>query len=119
MIRRDILLAAGGFDETLTACEDYALWLKLSREHEIHLIDRALVVKRGGHDDQLSRTVPALDRFRVRALLDILPDMDGEEAFEVRSVIAEKCRILAGGFESRGNADEAAHYHRLAREYCP
>lgn len=36
-IRRDALLAAGGFDESLTCAEDYDLWLRLALSHDLHL----------------------------------------------------------------------------------
>lgn len=121
VIRRSILEEAGGFDESLPACEDYALWLKISRTHEIHLIDRPLVVKRGGHHDQLSRTVWGLDRFRVKVLMGIASDagLTPEDALEVRHVLAEKCRILAAGCRKRGRAGEAEEYLRLAGETAP
>jgi glycosyltransferase involved in cell wall biosynthesis len=118
MIRRSVLLEAGGFDENLPACEDYDLWLRLARDHDIHLIDRPLVVKRGGHDDQLSRTIPALDRYRVRALEKLLDrGLSDEDAMEVREVLAEKCLIIAGGSDRRGRADEARRFRDLAAGY--
>jgi glycosyltransferase involved in cell wall biosynthesis len=118
VIRRSVLDEAGGFDESLPACEDYALWLKISRAHEVHLIDRALVVKRGGHPDQLSRTIWGLDRFRVKVLKELASDtaLPQEDALEVRRVLEEKCRILAAGCRKRGRAGEAAQYLRLAGE---
>ncbi len=72
MIKRDLFDQVGCFDETLPACEDYDLWLRISAQFPIFLIDQPLVVKRGGHPDQLSRTTPALDRFRIQALVKIL-----------------------------------------------
>lgn len=40
LLRKDVALAAGGFDERpeLRAVEDYHLWLRLSKEHEIRYI---------------------------------------------------------------------------------
>lgn len=35
MYRRDPLVASGAFDETLRACEDYDLYLRLARDHPI------------------------------------------------------------------------------------
>lgn len=35
LYRRDILAAAGGFDETLRRCEDYEVYLRLSHEHPV------------------------------------------------------------------------------------
>ena len=121
VIRRSVLEDAGGFDESLPACEDYALWLKLVRTHKIHLIDRPLVVKRGGHPDQLSRTLWGLDRFRVQVLKELASDagLSPEDALEVRHVLEEKCRILASGCRKRGRAGEAEEYLRLAGETAP
>ncbi|MEE4112496.1 MAG: glycosyltransferase, partial [Desulfobacteraceae bacterium] len=55
MVRKSLLDQVGLFDESLPACEDYDLWLRIAWKHPIHLIDRPLIIKRGGHDDQLSR----------------------------------------------------------------
>jgi glycosyltransferase involved in cell wall biosynthesis len=71
MIRRSLLDEVGLFDETLPACEDYALWLRISCKHLVHLMDVPLILKRGGHEDQLSRA-PSLDRFRIRAIEKLL-----------------------------------------------
>jgi glycosyltransferase involved in cell wall biosynthesis len=121
VIRRSVLERAGGFDESLPACEDYALWLKLARTCDIHLIDRPLVIKRGGHPDQLSRTLWGLDRFRVQVLSKLASDagLPPADALEVRRVLKEKCRILAAGSRKRGRTGEAEEYLRLAEETAP
>ena len=72
MLRRALFERAGGFDETLPACEDYDLWLRIARHTPVWLIDRPLVIKRGGHADQLSRRFWGMDRFRVTALVRLL-----------------------------------------------
>jgi glycosyltransferase involved in cell wall biosynthesis len=36
-VRRDALLAVGGFDESLQAAEDYDLWLRLATHNDLHL----------------------------------------------------------------------------------
>jgi glycosyltransferase involved in cell wall biosynthesis len=71
MMRSSLLDEVGLFDETLPACEDYDLWLRIAWKHPIHLIDRLLVVKRGGHDDQLSR-MPELDKYRIQSIARLL-----------------------------------------------
>ena len=55
MIDRRLFERVGVFDESLPACEDYDLWLRVSCQYPVYLIDRPLVIKRGGHADQLSR----------------------------------------------------------------
>jgi glycosyltransferase involved in cell wall biosynthesis len=121
ILRRSVFDEAGGFDESLPACEDYALWLALARRHDVHLIRRPLVVKRGGHHDQLTRTIWGLDRFRVRVLHSLAANggLSAEEAGEVRAVLEEKCRILAEGSRRRGREEEAEGYLELAREAAP
>ena len=64
MLERSLLDEVGWFDESLPACEDYDLWLRIACRFPIHLITTPLVIKRGGHPDQLSR-VPGLERFRI------------------------------------------------------
>jgi len=116
MLRRELFERVGGFDESLPACEDYDLWLRILRDTPIWLIDRPLIVKRGGHADQLSRRFWGMDRFRVAALARLLGE--GHLAESQRSaatqVLAEKCAILATGARRRGRYDEAARYHALA-----
>jgi glycosyltransferase involved in cell wall biosynthesis len=63
MLDRRLVSDHGGFDETLPAAEDYDLWLRLTWRYEVGLVDEPLVIKRGGHPDQLSRQW-GLDRFR-------------------------------------------------------
>ena len=70
----------GGFDETLPAAEDYDLWLRLTWRYEVGLVDEPLVIKRGGHPDQLSRQW-GLDRFRIRALVKLLEEPDLPEPY--------------------------------------
>jgi GT2 family glycosyltransferase len=46
LVRRTALVQAGGFDETLRACEDWDLWIRLARKAEIHCLERPLAVYR-------------------------------------------------------------------------
>ncbi|HUI27460.1 MAG TPA: glycosyltransferase family 2 protein, partial [Candidatus Kryptonia bacterium] len=102
--------------ESLPACEDYDLWLRIARTTAVALIDQPLVVKRGGHADQLSRRYWGMDRFRVRTLRKLLddPTLDESRRRAVQTVLAEKCAVLAHGAAKRGRSDEAARYAELA-----
>ncbi|HLD44912.1 MAG TPA: glycosyltransferase, partial [bacterium] len=68
MIQKELFMATGGFDETLPTCEDYDLWLRLLSKHEVGFINKELVTKFGGHQDQLSKSFPVMDRYRIYAL---------------------------------------------------
>ena len=106
----------GGFDETLPAAEDYDLWLRLTWRYEVGLVDEPLVIKRGGHPDQLSGQW-GLDRFRIRALVKLLaePDLPEPYARAARRTLAAKCAIYAQGCDKRGRQPEAAWYRNLSR----
>lgn len=109
IMRTDFLRSLGGFDEALPACEDYDLWLRVLVECEIGLIDGPLVIRRGGHRGQLSATVPALDRFRIIAIMKVLSDLrlTTRRRAAACDVLIEKCEIYGGGLERRGRPDAA------------
>ncbi|MDY0310763.1 MAG: glycosyltransferase [Desulfobacterales bacterium] len=117
MMRRSLFEALGGFDESLPACEDYDLWLRIGCRHPVGLIDAPLVVKRGGHGDQLSR-MPGLDRFRIRAIAGLLAAgiLDSGQQRAAVSVLRTKCRIYAAGCRKRGRLAEADFYETLAAD---
>ncbi len=114
MVRRRLFEEVGGFDEALPAAEDYDLWLRIAWRHPVGLVPEPLVIKRGGHPDQLSRGW-GLDRFRIRALVKLLQEPGLPQPFQVavRRVLAEKCRIYAQGCRKRGKAAEAREYEAL------
>ncbi len=116
VMRRDLYDETGGFDETFPVCEDYELWLRVTLREPVGLVPEQLIVKRGGHADQLSRSTWGLDRFRVAALAKLLATAtlaEGERA-HVTQVLRAKCAVLAGGAVRRGRHAEAGRYQALA-----
>ena len=115
MMRRSLLDEVGLFDETLPACEDYDLWLRIAWKHCIHLIDHPLTVKRGGHDDQLSR-MPELDKYRIQSITRLLKSgvLSPGQREAARTMLVTKCVIYAQGCHKRGRVAEALHYEQLA-----
>jgi hypothetical protein len=116
MMRTDLFRTLGGFDDLMTAAEDYDLWLRILIDHEAGLLDEPLVTRRGGHPDQTSATTAALDRFRILALTKLLADDRLSEARRaaVIAVLVEKCRIYAGGLVRRARVDDARMYEAVA-----
>ncbi len=112
MIKKDLFEQVGLFDETLPACEDYDLWLRISARSPIFLIEQPLVVKRGGHPDQLSRTTPAMDRFRIQALVNILNSgrLTASQYHLAFQELETKCRIYGQGCLKRGRLEEGNYY---------
>ncbi len=68
MLTKCLFKQVGGFDESFPVCEDYDLWLRIGVDHLVPLIRTSLVVKRGGHVDQLSHSMWGMDRYRVESL---------------------------------------------------
>ena len=117
LLQRALFESLGGFDESLPVCEDYELWLRLGIREPLGLLDLPLVIKRGGHADQLSRRHWGMDRFRVAALAKLLAanDLRGSRRTTIVETVAQKCAVLAQGARRRGRADEADRYLALAR----
>jgi glycosyltransferase involved in cell wall biosynthesis len=120
VLRKSTLQALGLFDESLPACEDYDLWLRLCHRFPVYFIDQALIVKYGGHEDQLSRKHPAMDRFRVRALHRLLETESlSAEYFEAaRATLRAKLEILRKGACKRGNHSLIDEIEPLQRRWC-
>ncbi len=118
MIKKNLFGVVGLFNESFPACEDYDLWLRIGLNHPIYLIDRQLVVKRGGHDDQLSRN-PGLDRYRIQSIVSILENHSLTTRYYEAAVdvLREKCRIYADGCIRRGRVEEAGFYQTIAGRY--
>ncbi len=75
IMRREILIEFGQFDESLVACEDYDLWLRITSSELVGFVEKTLVIKRGGHADQLSKCIASLDRYRIKSLENIMANI--------------------------------------------
>ena len=120
VLRKSTLQALGLFDESLPACEDYDLWLRLCHRFPVHFIEQALIIKYGGHEDQLSRRYPAMDRYRVRALHRLLEtELLSAEYFEAaRATLRAKLDILRKGARKHGNHSLIDEIEPLHRRWC-
>jgi glycosyltransferase involved in cell wall biosynthesis len=116
MIQRSLFDRVGEFDETLPACEDYDLWLRISCGFPIHLIDTPLIIKRGGHDDQLS-SMAGLDKFRIKAIEKIIKSglLSDDQHMAAVKTLKKKCDIYTAGCRKRGRIDEAQYYESLSK----
>jgi GT2 family glycosyltransferase len=118
MMKRELFQRVGGFDETFPVCEDYDLWLRIAAELPIPLIPEPLVVKRGGHADQLSHSMWGMDRYRVLALQKLLRGgLDGSRRTAVLNVLVRKVDVLANGARKRGKVSEAAEFETMLTEF--
>ena len=119
LLHKTIFQTVGLFNENLPVCEDYEFWLRLLLLKEIGLVEEKLVIKHGGHSDQLSTTTWGMDRFRVQALINLVDSSTLNEKQYVSAilVLVHKCLILAKGSEKREKFKEATKYLEIARTY--
>lgn len=93
VLRRSVLDAVGLFREDFVVCEDYELWLRVTSKYSVEFLSESLVVKHGGHEDQLSMKYKAMDYWRVKALMPFL------DRPNVRDNVIKRCQILLKGYE--------------------
>ena len=72
------------------------------------LIPEKLIVKRGGHGDQLSQSIPSLDRFRIEAMMKMIRSnlLSADQRTATVNELKRKCRIYGNGCLKRGNKEE-------------
>ncbi len=109
IIHRSVFDEVGLFDQSLPACEDYDLWLRVTARYPVLYLNEKLIVKYGGHDDQLSQKYWGMDRYRIRALEKILGTniLNEKDRLAAEDMLAQKVRIYTEGARKRGKLDEA------------
>jgi glycosyltransferase involved in cell wall biosynthesis len=119
MLSRNLFEKSGGFNEDFPACEDFDLWLRITCRHGVGLVDEYLLKRYGGHADQLSATVPVLDRFRIRSIADLLSaDLltAGQRELAQKNLL-KRAAIVAQGYKKHGNNEEYERYRKIICRY--
>ena len=119
LLRRELFDVHGLFDETLPICEDYDLWLRLTAQHQVALLNEKLMTRHGGHADQLSRSDWGIDRYRVQSIIKILKTekLRPEDRSAAIVVLRKKCEIIINGFRKRGKLQEIERYEKIANQH--
>ncbi len=115
LLNKSILDEVGLFDESLVACEDYDLWLRILENYEIGLIEDALITKIAGHNGQLSFETPMMDSFRIEALKKHL---NGKYKDEVKKELIKKLDILLKGAIKHNNKNIIDKYKDFYNNLC-
>ena len=116
LIHRNLLNAVGNFDESLEVCEDYDLWLRIAQKNEIGLVDKKLITKYAGHDDQLSFKHWGMDRFRVYSLEKLLKSNLENNTFELKNELFKKYTLLLKGAIKYDKVCDITMYEKRLRE---
>ncbi|MFT5126578.1 MAG: glycosyltransferase involved in cell wall biosynthesis [Rhodothermales bacterium] len=112
LIHREVFEAVGLFDESLPACEDFELWLRITARYPVAYIETPLIVKHGGHADQLSMAHWGMDRFRIYALEQAIfsDSLKPEEQSAAIAMAVAKIEIYLIGARKREKFAEIADY---------
>lgn len=119
LLQYSLLTETGLFDESLPACEDYDLWLRICHRESILFVDQPLLNKYGGHTDQLSQQHWGMDRFRVQALQHCI-DHEALSTTQRHAAIAmlqRKLDILIAGARKRKKTSAVDNYQRIKDRY--
>ena len=119
VLHRSLFDEVGMFDETLPVCEDYDLWLRIASQTRVLYVPEKLVIKYGGHKDQLSRSSWGMDRYRIQALEKLLLSDVLSEA-QYRETVAEMVRkidIYVAGARRRERWQEVQRYTQKRIHY--
>ncbi len=112
MINKRVFEEIGYFDESLKVCEDYDLTLKIAKKYKFGLIKSNDITKYGGHNNQLSKKYPIMDKYRIQALKKHL---DNHEYLEdIKNEIIKKADIICKGAKKRNNITLYDEYNNLS-----
>jgi glycosyltransferase involved in cell wall biosynthesis len=119
MIHQDVFEKVGLFDETMPACEDYDLWLRISPYYPVLLIRKQLIIKQGGHADQQSRAVDSLDRLRIKAIVKSIESgyLSDTQYQAALLELDKKCRVYGNGCIKRGRKKDGEAYLSLPEKF--
>ena len=119
LITKDLFDEIGYFDESLPACEDYDMWLRMCSRHSVLYIESPQLLKYGGHPDQLSRLHWGMDRFRIKALVKLMQSntLDPEQQQLTQACLIKKVQILHKGALKHNNTKVIDHCQKILHQY--
>ena len=119
VLKKQIFEEYGLFDENLEVCEDYDMWIRITSKEEVGFLDSPLVLKYGGHSDQLSKKFWGMDRFRIKSLEKNLKNehFSKSQKINVLDTLIEKLTIVSDGALKRGNKEIFKKYNDKLQDW--
>ncbi len=119
LLKKQIFSDYGLFDEKLEVCEDYDMWIRITAKEEVGFLDSPLVLKYGGHGDQLSKKFWGMDRFRIKSLEKNLKNehFSKSQKINVLDTLIEKLTIVSDGALKRGNKEIFKKYNDKLQDW--
>ena len=83
------------------------MWIRITAKEEVGLLDNPLVIKHGGHNDQLSKKYWGIDRFRIKSLEKNLKNnwFTLEQKKNVLNILIKKLSFISNGAKKRDNEE--------------
>ena len=108
LFKKNILEHVGWFNTQLPVCEDYDLWLRITADYKILFVDEPLIIKYGGHTDQLSQSVEGIELFRIKSLENLLAntELSPQKRNLAITMIIKKLNIYLNGLIKRKKQTE-------------
>ena len=117
LIKKQLLLEVGGFDEKLRSCEDKELWLRLSLQYPLGRLNQVLA-KRRFHAHNLVRDNRLLITSEIEALKRLAPRVDsGRIRKLLESRIARLYFELGYFYFAKNQFSEAREQFRKSNTY--
>lgn len=119
IIKKTVFDDVGLYDESMVACEDYDLWLRITAKYKVLFLAKKLVVKYGGSSDQLSKKYWGMDRFRVFSMGKLLERgiLSKRQEMELKKILQEKLKIFIKGALKHNNTDGVRQYKEQYRGF--
>ena len=119
VLKKQIFEEYGLFDENLEVCEDYDMWIRITSKEEVGFLDSPLVLKYGGHSDQLSKKFWGMDRFRIKSLEKNLKNehFSKSQKINVLDTLIEKLTIVSDGALKRENKEIFKKYNDKLQDW--
>ncbi len=102
------LLNEHKFREDFPVCEDYDLWLRLTSQHRISYVEKPIIKKYGGHEDQLSHRFHSMDYWRLKSIFLTYKEsfLNDQQTQLSRTEFAKKLHHYSRGLEKYANNKE-------------
>ena len=109
---KNIFYDVGLFDESIKICEDYEMWLRITAKYKVGFDPKELIIKYGGHSDQLSNAQKGIEYYHIQALEKLLNKkiLIGSKFTMTKKVLIEKLKIYLHGLEKRERMDQVLKY---------
>ncbi|UCG32640.1 MAG: glycosyltransferase [Phycisphaerales bacterium] len=122
VVRRRVLEEVGGFDGSLTVCEDYQLWLRIATRFPFHMVSEPLAFRRL-HQKRLSKSAMYRNMAQRAEMLERFHDgLGGREALRPRRAVRRLARVFRAAGKANLRAKRYADAYTLFRrslDYMP